>query len=143
MTDTTQRDLQRRRRVHERKARWNHVWSNRVGSWKHLLVACLEPLRNQPILTNVIVAATLIGIGGGASLMVGGSRGTGMLSAWAALVVVMAGTGLIRFLRERRSRFHRPPGEGPEQTGVREPRRPPGGGGELSAALDLDGDEAD
>ena len=32
---------------------------------------------------------------------------------------------------------------GDEQAGVREPRRPPRGGGELSAALDLDGDEAD
>jgi len=145
MTDTKHRELQRRRLVYERKARWNRVWSYRVGSWKHLLAACLEPLRNQPLLTNVIVAATLIGLGGGASLMVGDGLGTGMLAALGALLVVMAGTGLIRFSRERRSRFHRPPGGGPEQAeaGVREPRRPPGGGGELSAAIDLDGDEAD
>lgn len=143
MNDTKHRELQRRRRVYERKALWNRVWSYRVGSSKHLLVACLEPLRNQPLLTNVILAATLIGIGGGASLIVGGGLWTGMLLAWGALLVMMAGIGLIRFSRERRSRFHRPPGGGPEQAGVREPRRPPDGGGELSGALDRDSDEAD
>ncbi len=136
-------ELKRRRRVCERKARWNRVWSYRVGSWKHLLVACLEPLRDQPLLANVIVAATLIGIGGGASLMVGGGPGTGMLSALRAPLVVMAGTGLIRSSRERRSRFRRPPVRGPVQAWVRELRRLPGGSGELSAALDLDCDKAD
>ena len=93
MTDTKHRELQRRRLVYERKARWNHVWSYRMGSWKHLLVACLEPVRNQPLPTNVIVAAPLIGIGGGASLMVGGGLGTGMLFAWAAPLVVMQASG--------------------------------------------------
>lgn len=73
------------------------MWSYRVGSWKHLLVACLEPLRNQRLLTNVIVAATIIGIGGGISLMVGGGLGTGVLFAVGALLVVMTGTGLVRF----------------------------------------------
>ncbi|MDJ0665249.1 MAG: hypothetical protein QNJ75_11860 [Acidimicrobiia bacterium] len=143
MTDTKHRELQRRRRAFERKARWNRVWAYRVGSWKHLMVACLEPLRSQPRLPYVIAAATIIGIGGGASLIAGGGLGTGMLVAVGALLVAMAGTGLIRFSRERRSRFHRPPGRGPEQAGVREPRRPPRGGGEMSAALDLDRDEAD
>lgn len=143
MTETKHRELQRRRRAYERKARWNLVWWYRVGSWKHLLVACLEPLRSQPLLMNVIAAATIVGVGGGVSLIAGGGFGTGMLFAVGVLLVVIVGIGLIRFSRERRSRFHRPPGRGPEQAGVREPRRPPLGGGEMSAALDLDGDEAD
>lgn len=142
MTATKHGELQRRRRAYEWKARWNRLWWYREGSWKHLLVACLTPLRYQAPLRNVVAAATIIGMGGGASIVAGGSLGTGMLFAAGALSVVMAGAGLIRFSRERRSRFDRPPGAGPEQAGVREPRRPPRGGGEMSAALDLESDES-
>ena len=44
-------------------------------------MACLKPLRNQPLATNIIAAATIIGIGGGVSLIAGGGLVAGMLIA--------------------------------------------------------------
>jgi hypothetical protein len=64
MTDTKHWELQRRRWAHERKAHRNRVSSHQVGSRNHLLVVCVELLRNQPPGTNVIAAAAMIGVGG-------------------------------------------------------------------------------
>lgn len=80
-------------------------------------------------------------VGGGVSLLVGGTFLTGMLYAAAALLLFGAVTGWIRFRRDIR-RWSKPPtGAGPEEAGVREPRRPPPGGGEMAAVLELDHDD--
>jgi hypothetical protein len=112
-----------------------------VGSWNHFFVASVEPIRDQDWWVNLVVGSGIIIVGGGLSRMIGGRFLTGVVVAAAGLLMVLAVIGRIRFEREIRSMSDGPPRSGPENAGVREPRRPPPDGGAMLAALELDHDD--
>lgn len=140
-----QRSPQRRRRRYKLPSRWerfwNRLWAYRVGSPKHLIVACMEPIIDQDWWVSPVIGSAVLATGGGVSLLIGSRFLTGVLVAVTALVVVMVANGWVRFRREAKGMWTWPPGAGPEKAGVREPRRPPPGGGERSAAVELDYDD--
>ncbi|MDH3262029.1 MAG: hypothetical protein OEM81_11035 [Acidimicrobiia bacterium] len=147
MSETQQRQLQRRGRRYERHSRWerlwNRVWAYKVGSPKHFFVACMDLIIGQDWWVSPAVGSAVLALSGGIARLIGGRFLTGVLVAATLLVAFMVASGWVRFRREVQGIWTWPPGSGgPEEAGVREPRRPPPGGGEMSTALELDHDDS-